>query len=207
MSQGHQESDELNRKAKPSPRDGEHVSAEELFRSHASYVAAFLGRLGVSAAEIDDLVQEVFLVVHRKGGFEVGAAQPKTWLGAIAVRVASTRRRSLGRRREHANEEVLQAAVSPNASPDERLHAKQSLARVQQALSSLDLDHRAVFVLYEIEGQSCQDISRALEVPTGTVYSRLHHARKRFGDAHAALLEAETAKSIQVPAKKAMRSA
>ena len=76
----------------------ERIGVEDLFRAHASFVAAFLGRLGTPAAEIDDLVQEVFLVVHRKGGYEMGPAQPRSWLGAIAIRVASSRRRNAGRR-------------------------------------------------------------------------------------------------------------
>ena len=63
----------------------------------------------------------------------------------------------------------------------------EAMWRVQRALDGLDFDHRAVFVLYEIEGEPCDAIAAALGVPVGTVYSRLHHARQRFRDAHAEL--------------------
>ena len=207
LTQGHPQVEDQDAESNLNSRAGRRLGVEELFRAHASYVAAFLARLGMPASEVDDLVQEVFLVVHRKGGFEVGVAQPKTWLGAIAVRVASSRRRSHRRSREHTNDEVLQAAVSPNATPDERLQARQSLSRVQQALDHLDLDHRAAFVLYEVEGQSCQDIATSLELPVGTVYSRLHHARKRFAEAYASLVAAETEDGSHAPAKAVLGSA
>lgn len=174
-------------------KPGDRIGAEALFRAHATFVAAFLGRLGVPAAEIDDLVQEVFLVVHRKGGYEQGPAAPRSWLGAIAVRLARGRHRSAGRKREHGDEPALQAAVSPTATPAEQLEARQALDRVQRALDTLDLEHRAAFVLYEIEGQSCQDIAGSFGVPVGTVYSRLHSARRRFLQAHGAQAPSEPA--------------
>ena len=57
--------------------------------------------------------------------------------------------------------------------------------RVQSALATLDEDKRAVFVLFELEGESCESIAKGLEIPVGTVYSRLHSARKDFTKAHA----------------------
>lgn len=181
--------------------EGTKIGAEALFRLHAPFVAAFLRRLGVPAADIDDLVQEVFLVVHRKGGYEVGPAQPRSWLGAIAVRVASTRRRSQNRRRENLDDSAFDLAADRSAGPDDVLNARQRLDRVQAALSSLDDDHRGVFVLYELEGESCQAIAEAFEVPVGTVYSRLHNARRRFMDAHEAALRRESRRpsSVQPP--------
>ena len=52
----------------------------------------------------------------------------------------------------------------------------------------MDLDHRAVFVLYELEGESCEQIAQILDVPVGTVFSRLHTARKNFQKMHNRLL-------------------
>lgn len=163
------------------------IDAATLFRAHATFVAAFLRRLGAPQSELDDWVQEVFLVAHRKGGYVPGAGQPRTWLGAIAFRVASSGRRSQRRRRESFDDDALAHVPARANDPADAFEARCALARVQMSLDQLDLDHRAAFVLYEIEGESCGDIAAAFGVPVGTVYSRLHHARRRFQDAHAAL--------------------
>jgi RNA polymerase sigma-70 factor, ECF subfamily len=169
------------------------LDAQALFRAHAAFVASFVRRLGTPDAEVDDLVQETFLIAHRKGGYVPGAGQPRTWLAAIALRVASTSRRSRGRRREHDDDEPLLAIASAHDA-DADLEARRSLARVQRALAGLDLEHRATFVLYELDGEPCEAIAAALGVPVGTIYSRLHHARRRFLSAYAALSAEPSAK-------------
>jgi len=162
--------------------------AEELFRDHAGFVASLLHRLGVAAPDVPDLVQEVFLLTHRKGGFENrGTAQPRTWVAAIALRLAASHRR---RRRETPNPNVVESAVSQIPSPAFAVDMRESLERVQSCLDSLDEEHRAVFVLFEIEGFTGAEVAAALEVPVGTVHSRLHHARRRFSEAHARALSA-----------------
>jgi RNA polymerase sigma-70 factor (ECF subfamily) len=73
------------------------------------------------------------------------------------------------------------------------LEGRAALRRVQQVLDTLTLEERATFVLYEIEGLSCDAIAAAFEIPVGTVYSRLHNARKRFIEAHARLTSEDDA--------------
>ena len=167
-------------------------SADALFRAHAGFVASFLRRVGTAGADVDDLVQEVFLVAHRKGGFVAGTGHPKSWLAAIALRVASTSRRSHSRRREDGGAD-LDVMSSPNADAARVLEARAALRRVQQALDTLSLDDRATFVLYELEGLRCDAIAAAFEIPVGTAYSRLHNARKRFIEAHARLEREDSA--------------
>jgi RNA polymerase sigma-70 factor (ECF subfamily) len=171
------------------PPVAEHLDADALYRAHAQFVARFLLRLGVAGEDVPDLVQEVFLVAHRRGGFTMDRAKPTTWLAEIAFRVSSDRRKKARRRLEDANAEVVELApaVSSSASPGERAEARQALARVQKALDTLTPEKRAVFVLYELEGQACDAIAASLDVPVGTVYSRLHSARREFAKAHAAL--------------------
>lgn len=169
----------------------EPMNAGELFRAHAAFVARFLTRLGGRPQDLDDLVQEVFLVAHRRGGFVEGPASPTTWLAEIALRVASQRRRTLRRKPERADPAALATAAAGQRSPAETLQSAERLARVQRALDKLDLEHRAVFLLFEIEGQDCATIAAGLGVPIGTVYSRLHTARRRFKETHARLLERE----------------
>jgi RNA polymerase sigma-70 factor (ECF subfamily) len=160
------------------------LDAGVLFARHARFVAEFLWNLGIARQEIEDLLQEVFMVAHRKGGFAPGAAKATTWLAEIALRVAGTRRRGWARRGDVADDRAVALAVAGHPSPAERVEAMEALERVQRALDALDLGLRAVFVLYELQGESCDDIAQALGVPVGTVYSRLHEARRRVMAAH-----------------------
>jgi RNA polymerase sigma-70 factor (ECF subfamily) len=168
-----------------------HLDAEALFVAHAAFIAGFLRRLGVGPDEVDDLVQDVFLVAHSKGGYSPGPAQPRSWLGAIALRLARGNRRARARRREDANSAAIDLASAAAKGPAEKLELQRSLQRVQDALETLDLDHRAAFILYELEGESCKAIAASLDVPVGTIYSRLHTARRRFMDAYDHLGEDE----------------
>jgi RNA polymerase sigma-70 factor (ECF subfamily) len=173
-----------------------YADAATLFRAHAKFVAAFLRRLGTPQSDLDDRVQEVFLVVHRKGGYVPGAGQAKSWLGAIALRVASSGRRTVARRREAPDESGSLALLSTaRGNPAEALDARRALSRVQLALDTLDIEHRAAFVLYELDGESCSDIALSFGVPVGTIYSRLHHARRRFLESYAMLSQ----ESAQAP--------
>ena len=162
------------------PRPGR-VGAAELYLTHAPFVRRFLARLGVTSADLDDLTQEVFVIAHRQGGYEPGPARPTTWLAEIALRLAFAHRRVARRRAEG---ELPEDAASPAPDPLDVLAAHESLARVERALATLDLVHRAVFVLFEIEGESCESIATALGVPVGTVHSRLHYARRTFRKAY-----------------------
>ena len=169
---------------------GEHLDAEALYRAHADFVARFLLRLGVQGQDVADHLQEVFLVAHRRGGFIIGAAKPTTWLAEITLRIVQSGRRKLRRSREDADDDAIAAAQArKGSSPGEQVEASEALQRVQQALDTLDEGKRAVFILFELEGESCESIAAGLGIPVGTVYSRLHKARKQFMEAHARLVE------------------
>jgi len=155
-----------------------------LFRLHAPFVAGFFVRLGVAVQDVEDLVQEVFLTAHRRGGYAPGVARPTTWLAEIAIRVAAGSRRTKRRRPADLDDDAVEAAVAAGATPEAAVATAQALRRVQRALEAIDLDRRAVFVLYELEGEPCDQIAAALGVPVGTVYSRLHAARREFSRAY-----------------------
>lgn len=163
---------------------GGHLDAEALYRAHADFVARFLLRLGANGQDVPDLLQEVFLVAHRRGGFTLGRAKPTTWLAEISFRVLSDRRKKIRRKLEDADVDTVHLAPSQRSSPSETAESRQALARVQQALETLTPEKRAVFVLFELEGESCDAIARGLGIPVGTVYSRLHAARRDFTKVH-----------------------
>lgn len=163
------------------------VTAAQLFRAHAKWVASFTLKLGAAPQAVDDLVQEVFLVAHRRGGYRPGAAKPTTWLAEIAVRVLSTHRRGERRQRVVPDEEALMDAIASGPTPDRTAEGRATLALVERALDELDLGKRAVFVLFELMDESCEDIARGMSIPVGTVHSRLHVARREFQAAFARL--------------------
>ncbi|MFO0549958.1 MAG: sigma-70 family RNA polymerase sigma factor [Polyangiaceae bacterium] len=159
-------------------------NAEALFRDWAPFVARILLRTGIPRADLEDAVQEVFLVAHRRGGFSAGTASEKTWLAEIALRIASNYRRSRRRKPTHHDELALGNLESKSNDPCASAEARESLERVAQALQTLNEEARLVFVLIEIEGASADEVARGRGVPLGTIYSRLHSARKAFQAAY-----------------------
>jgi RNA polymerase sigma-70 factor, ECF subfamily len=165
--------------AGPDMKSGEVLDAEALFRRHAAWVARYATKLGLRGQDVEDVVQETFLVAHRHGGFREGAARPTTWLAEIALRIVMARRRS-SRRAPIPDEAAVEAAPAAGGDPLAGAIQAQALANVQRALDSLELERRALFVLFELEGESCDALAAAFGVPVGTIYSRLHAARSEF---------------------------
>ena len=159
----------------PHPGSG----TETLFRTHAPYVERLLYRLGVSASDLDDVAQEVFLVVHRTGGFVPGRASKATYLTAIAVRAAASWRRR-ERRLQARRADLAPDLPAHDRSPLEAAEVSESVRRLQAALDHLAPDLRATLVLVDLEGATCGEVAAAMQVPLGTVYWRLHRARSLF---------------------------
>lgn len=168
--------------------DQGHLDSAELFRRYATFVANFLGRMGVPRTDLDDLVQEVFLVAHRNGGYSPGPAKPTTYLASIAFRAATTHRRK-GKTRSFVRsaEEVVVHAGDSRFSPERDADHKRQLALLDRALSALDPDKRVVFVMAELHGESVVTIAEGLGIPVDTAYSRLRAARRMFREAAEAL--------------------
>ncbi len=158
-----------------------HLDSAELFRRHASFVANFLARMGVPRSDLDDLVQDVFLIAHRNNGYDPGPAKPTTYLAAIAFRAATTHRRK-GKTRSFvkAADEVVSQAGDDRMSPERDADQKRHLALLDKALAALDEDKRAVFVMAELQGETVVAIAAGLGIPVDTAYSRLRAARQLF---------------------------
>jgi RNA polymerase sigma-70 factor (ECF subfamily) len=156
------------------------VSADALFRQYAPFVAQFLFRLGVRPDGIEDAVQEVFLVAHRRGGYRSGAAKPTSYLANLAVHAAAEYRRRQRARLARQADDVVEDLPSGRSDPVQVLETHESLRRLQHALERLDPDLRTTLLLVELEGETCASIAAAMGIPVGTVYWRLHQARKKF---------------------------
>jgi RNA polymerase sigma-70 factor, ECF subfamily len=163
-----------------------HLSAAELFRDHGAFVARFLYRLGVPAQVVEDTVQDVFLVVHQRGGYRPGPAKPTTYLAVIASHVASSERRRQRRRAAREGNTSLEELRAPDDDPALCLERRDDLRRLQDALSRLDPALRDTLVLADFEDETAPAIAHTMGVPLGTVYWRLHEARKKFQSALAA---------------------
>ena len=158
-----------------------HLSSADLFRQFAPFVASFLLRMGVSRSDLDDVMQEVFLVAHRLGGYTPGPAKPTTYLASIALRAATThRRKHKVRSFVRPNDELVSSAAGDVQNPEGAFEAQRRVRLLQDALERLDDDKRAVFVMAEIHGETVVSIAAGLGIPVDTAYSRLRAARKMF---------------------------
>lgn len=173
---------------------GRPLDVAAVHAAHADFVWRSLHRLGVREPDLPDMLQEVFVVVHRRQDSYDGQARLTTWLFGICMRVAAAYHRRAWRRRERPTDlsapetELDGGAVSiPPSDPERAAELSQARARLATILDQMDLDKRAVFVMYELEGVSCGEIAALLDVPVGTIHSRLHSARKFFADAAAKL--------------------
>lgn len=160
------------------------VDVESIHESHADFVWCSLQRLGVRPSDLEDALQEVFVVVHRKLASFDGSSRLSTWLFGISMRVASAYRRKAYRRRERTVVDMeATAGASPVDGPEEALVEQEARARLARVLDELEPARRAIFVMFEIESIGCPEIAEQLGLPLGTVYSRLGAARLDFSKA------------------------
>jgi RNA polymerase sigma-70 factor (ECF subfamily) len=133
-------------------------------------------------ADLDDGVQQVFTVLARRIG-SVEPGRERSFLLGVAVRVVADQRRARRRRPEDATEPlVLDYAAAPQLSPERLLDERQRLELLDALIAQLPEDLAQVFVLFELEELTMAEISRLLNIPAGTVASRLRRARERFDE-------------------------
>jgi RNA polymerase sigma-70 factor (ECF subfamily) len=164
--------------------DGRYVEAArkanefaELFHANAAFVWRVLRRLGVPDADVDDAVQEVFLVVHRKLARYEERGSVRAWLFTISRQVASHHRRGATRRERR---EALAEPFTRADDPHEAAVRREGAAIVREFLESLDEDRSIVFFLADVEGMAVTEIASTLGVNLNTVYGRLRTARILF---------------------------
>jgi len=152
---------------------------QALYRRHVDFVWRTLRGLGVPEAQVDDAVQDVFIVVYRRRHDYVEDRSEKAWLFRIARYVAGNHYRTHRRKGGFLplREDAAHAEAAP---PDEQLALKQAAEGLLRFLDELDDDQRSVFVSMELAGMSARETADALDVKLNTVYSRLRLARGRW---------------------------
>lgn len=156
------------------------VNFREVYEENASFVWRTLRRLGVPDASVRDAMQDVFLVAHRRLPEFDGRAKVTTWLFRVCFNTAKDYRRRAHVRREVFDAESVEQHADPAGPPLDGLERRERQALVERALARLTLEQRAVFVLFELEDQTGEQIAETLMIPLGTVYSRLRLARAEF---------------------------
>lgn len=152
---------------------GELQSAEALYRANYAFVWRNARRLGASDEWVDDAVHEVFLVAARRLAEFEGRSSVKTWLFAITFRVVQRLRRDRQRHQQQAARFVEEAGVRVGNAVRENETAQY----LRYLLALLPDAQRVVLILVELEGFTSAEVAEALDVPAGTVDSRLRAAR------------------------------
>lgn len=173
------------------PTSTNELDLVEIHDAHAPFVFRALQRLGVPESDLDDAVQEVFVVVHKKLDTFRGSARVTTWLYGVALRVAYRFRRTARRRRESPDELDQTHVPDSRPGPDSVAAEVEARRQLAEVLEGMDPPKRAVLVMFELERLSTAEIAAELGVPPGTVYSRLSAARAQFQRAVARLRKGE----------------
>jgi RNA polymerase sigma-70 factor, ECF subfamily len=161
--------------------DAQTQSLRDIFDEHGRFVWRALRYLGVREADLDDVCQEVFVVVHRKLADFEGRSSLRTWIYGICVRAAADHRKGARRRRESPVANVPELACPPNQLAELERASARDLVRT--LLDGLDDEKRAVVVLYDVEGLTMREVAEAVGCPLQTAYWRLHAAHKELAAA------------------------
>jgi RNA polymerase sigma-70 factor (ECF subfamily) len=167
---------------------GDQAAFRELFTKYHSWVQGTVYHMVPTLADVDDVVQNVFLEVFRSIHRFEGRSRFTTWLTRLAINVALGHRRKwrFWQRSEQAVTDEAKATGSATVealkppSPDDALHERRNRAAVQRLVQRLSPKKRSVFVLSEIQGLQAPEIAELLSIPSATVRTRLFHARKEF---------------------------
>jgi RNA polymerase sigma-70 factor (ECF subfamily) len=152
---------------------GESGALGQLYDRHQAPLRRFIVRATSDAADVDDLVHATFLEAAKSAGRYDGRESCRPWLIGIAAQLLRRRRRSFGRL--VAVLSSLGGVRSGVLDPRPDLQARSD---VERALSTLTEPKRITFLMAELEGLSCPEIAAALNIPIGTVWTRLHAARR-----------------------------
>jgi RNA polymerase sigma-70 factor, ECF subfamily len=159
------------------------MTLRDIYECHADFVWRTLLRLGVTQEELGDAVQDVFVITHQHLAQFEGRSSLTTWLFTICRSVARERRRKVRHDRERLSDVDVDETIDLRADVVRAAEQSQELQLLETIMNGIDVEQRNVFVLFELEKMTGEEISTSLEIPLGTVYSRLKLARQAFRQA------------------------
>jgi RNA polymerase sigma-70 factor (ECF subfamily) len=149
----------------------------QVFHDHYGFVHSVTRRLAGPLLDADDLTQEVFVVVHRKLDSLRDPERLRSWLYSICRRVVAHQRRRQRVRR--ALQQVLGTSRDPHGfTPEDEIQRRELEHRLYEALDRLSPRRREALILFALEEMSGKEIAELLRIPVGTVWTRLHAARR-----------------------------
>lgn len=161
-------------------KNGDREAFRELFRRHRADVARLAFRMLGHQTDLEDVVQEVFLQVHRSLADFRGQSKFSTWLHRVTVNVVLMNRRAARSRPVFAGEALEDDELDGGHRPDEEAARNERMAAFRRVLERLPEKKRTVFVLHEIEGLLPAEISEIVDAPVLTVRTRLFYARREL---------------------------
>jgi len=154
----------------------------QLIDEHYAFIWRLLARLGVRAADVDDATQQVFMVLLTRERLTIQAGRERAFLFGTALRVAREHRRRDKKHATHADVD-FETLVHPGIDLESLTDQQRARAILDRLVQSIPEELRVVFILFEIEGLPAIEIAPLLDIPAGTVASRLRRARQHFRQA------------------------
>lgn len=168
---------------------GDQQSFGKLVQQFQSRIFAIAYGIAGRREDAEDITQDTFIKAYKAIGYLKAGVAFYSWLVRIAVNTAINYKKGIYKKQCVPLAEIDEA-VYQGESPEGYAERRESLARLHTLLSELSPEHRAVLVLREIEGLAYDEIADMLEIPLGTVKSRINHARDK-------LRRAVTAKGVR----------
>jgi RNA polymerase sigma-70 factor (ECF subfamily) len=163
----------------------------EIVDAHYDFIWRSLRRLGVTQGDADDAAQQVFVTAARKLA-KIRPGSERSFLFQTALRTAADNRRTHRRRREVTTDEIPESdeALDHTPTAEDVVDLRRARRALDAILDDMPIELRAVFALFELEEVTMAEISVLLDLPAGTVASRLRRARREFRERVARLAQA-----------------
>ena len=158
---------------------GEVSALAPLYDRHHRSLFRFISHATGNASDVEDLVHSAFITAANAAASFDGRQSCRPWLLGIAAKLLYRRRRTFARLRR-ALREFANHQKGEYVDPHRDLMARDELAELSKALTRLSQPKRITLLLSEVEELTAEEIAAALHVPVGTVWTRLHHARREL---------------------------
>lgn len=164
-------------------QSGDERAFRDLVSQEGDRIYNLCFRMLRNQAEAEEITQEVFIVVFKKIGVFRGDSKLSTWIYRITVNHCKNRleflaRRGAGKSVEYTEARLAKKSAEETAGPGAALELAELSQELEHALAELDEEKRMLIILRDMEELSYEEISQIMDIPKGTVKSRIHRARK-----------------------------
>jgi RNA polymerase sigma-70 factor (ECF subfamily) len=160
-------------------------SFAEIYKSYFTFVWSMSRYLGVHRDELDDVVQEIFVIIHGRMHTIEQPESLRSWIYSIVRRMVGRYHRARRTKLVSMENQILQTETQQfeRSSPQAIAEQSEEVELLRTLLDKLDVAKREVFVLVELEEMTAPEIAAAIGIPLNTVYSRLRAARQELDEA------------------------